>query len=27
VLEEVSRHPQTHLCNRCTEAVSGQGPA
>ena len=22
VLEEVKTHPQTHLCNRCTEAVA-----
>ncbi len=22
VLEEVASHPQTHLCNRCTDAVA-----
>jgi hypothetical protein len=22
VLEEVATHPQTHLCNRCTDAVA-----
>jgi len=27
VLEEVSRHPQTHLCNRCTQAVAALEPA
>jgi isoleucyl-tRNA synthetase len=27
VLEEVVRHPDTHLCDRCTDAVSGLGPA
>jgi len=30
VLEEVNTHPDTHLCNRCTDAVNalrGKGPA
>ncbi|HVV27858.1 MAG TPA: isoleucine--tRNA ligase [Rhizomicrobium sp.] len=27
VLEEVSAHPETHLCNRCTEAVGAMVPA
>ena len=27
VLEEVVHHPDTHLCNRCTDAVASLGPA
>src|SRR3984957_14512954 len=27
VLEEVIHHPDTHLCNRCTDAVAALGPA
>ena len=27
VLEEVTNHPDTHLCDRCTKAVAAQGPA
>jgi isoleucyl-tRNA synthetase len=27
VLEEVTRHPHTHLCDRCTDAVAALGPA
>jgi isoleucyl-tRNA synthetase len=27
VLEEVKRHPDTHLCNRCTDAVATLEPA
>jgi len=27
VLEEVTAHPDTHLCNRCTDAVAQLGPA
>jgi isoleucyl-tRNA synthetase len=27
VLEEVVQHPDTHLCNRCTDAVAALGPA
>jgi isoleucyl-tRNA synthetase len=26
VLEEVVHHPDTHLCNRCTDAVQSLGP-
>ncbi len=27
VLEEVVHHPETHLCNRCTDALQALGPA
>jgi isoleucyl-tRNA synthetase len=27
VLEEVVHHPDTHLCDRCTDAVASQGAA